>query len=284
MNLAVAGYQYDLNAKLDGVPLEPLVNTFAPEKRGQMKGDLLASAQIKGAGTTGASLQKNLGGQLGLTLTNADVKVSNNKFLQSLLIPLAAVLQTPELAQSPLTWIDADVGIANGTVTLSNATVRSSLFTAGIDGTITLKEVLTNSTFNKMPVHLALVGSVAQRVQFLSVNSTSNYVALPQFYAIGGTLGKPDPQIDKTALVKSAATEAIGRIGGDAGKILRGVGNLGGASTNAAGTNTTSTNAVGNLLRGLGTLLEKPPKTNAPPTNAPANRRGGGFNLNDLIK
>jgi hypothetical protein len=31
VNLAVAGYEYDVNAKLAGVPVEPLVNSFAPE-------------------------------------------------------------------------------------------------------------------------------------------------------------------------------------------------------------------------------------------------------------
>ena len=280
LNLGVRGYEYDVNAKLDRVPVEPLVNTFAPDKHGQVKGDLLTAVQIKGAGVTGVSLQKNLAGAVSFSLTNADVQVSDNKYIQQLLSPLAVVLGTPELAHSPLTWIGTRIGIANGTVTLTNATVRSSLFSAGVDGTMTIKDVLTNSTFNNMPVRIALIGSVAKRVSFLSVNSDTNFVPVPQFYAIGGTLGKPNPHVDKAALVRSAAVEAIGRIGGDAGKILRGAGNLGGGTA----TNGPSTNASGNLLKGLGNLLEKSAKTNATTTNAPAKKKKGGLNLNDLLK
>lgn len=284
-NLGVPGYEYDLNAKLAGVPVEPLVNTFAPEQRGQVKGDLFTSVQIKGAGVTGPNLKKNLGGQIGFTLTNANVQVSKNKYIHLILDPLALVLGTPELAESPLTWMDTQIGIKTGTVTLTNATVRSSLFSAGVDGTITLQDVLTNSTLNNLPVRLALVGSVAKRVAFLPViGNGSDAVRLPQFYAIGGTLGKPDPHVDKAALLKGAVTETIGRIGGEAGKILQGIGLPGtGSSTNAGGTNAASTNAVGNLLQGIGSLLQKPAKTNATDTNAPA-KKSGGFRLNDLIK
>jgi hypothetical protein len=214
---------------------------------------------------------------MGIVLTNANVQVTDNKRIQLLLKPLAVVLATPELAQSPLTWIDARLGIGNGTVTLTNATVRSSLFEAGLEkgGTMTLNEVLTNSTFNNIPVKIAVVGSVTKHLQFLSAtsanNTSSNYVPLPQFYAIGGTLGKPDPHIDKSALLKSAASEAIGRVGGDAGKLLQGAAPLLGlGNTNkTAGTNAANTNATQNLIQGIGNLFNKAPKN----TNAPAQRR-----------
>ena len=160
-NVAVAGYQYDVSAKLDRVPLEPIVNTFAPDKRGQMKGDLITSAQIKGAGITGPSLQKNLSGNVLFSLTNGNVQVTQIPRIQMLLKPLALVLRVPELANSPLNWIDARIGVAAGTVTLTNSTAESSLFRAGTAGTITLAQVLTNSTLNKLPVNLELRRSVA---------------------------------------------------------------------------------------------------------------------------
>ena len=37
MNLAVAGYEYDTTLKADGIPLEPLVNSFAPVLRDQSR-------------------------------------------------------------------------------------------------------------------------------------------------------------------------------------------------------------------------------------------------------
>ena len=298
-NVAVRGYEYDVNAKMDRVPVEPLVNTFAPEKNGQIKGDFLAGVQIKGAGVTGPNLKKNLQGNTILTLTNANVQVTQNKWIQSLLSPLALALSAPELAQSPLNWIDARTGIGSGTVTVTNATVRSSAFSAGIDGTMTLNDVLTNSTFNNMPVRIAIVGTLSSLTKrFVKSGDTNEYIVLPQFYAIGGTLGKPNPHIDKSALLKGAASEVISRVGGDTGNILR---NLGGSlgltptnqasnatSTNKGQTNApaASTNSLNNLLRGLGGALEKPASTNATTTttNAPAQKKKGGFNLNDLLK
>src|SRR6185503_4155215 len=55
MNLGVAGYEYDVSADLNRVPVEPLANTFMPEQRGIYKGNILSSVSIKGAGVTGPS-------------------------------------------------------------------------------------------------------------------------------------------------------------------------------------------------------------------------------------
>ena len=287
-NLAVAGYEYDVIASLDHVPVEPFVNSFVPDKRGQIKGDLVTGAQIKGAGVTGASMKRNLGGSVLLALTNADVQVTQNKWAQRLLKPLALVLSTPELADSPLNWIDARVGIGSGAVTITNAVVRSSLFSAGVNGTMTLDDVLTNSTINNMPVQIAVVGSVARRLKVLSTSSASaDVVQLPQFYAIGGTLGSPDPHIDKLALFKSAVSEVIGRVGGDTGNLLKGVGGAlglsGTANQTGAATNAPATNSGGNLLQGIGNLFQKPAKAADAATNAPAPKKKK-FNLNDLLK
>jgi hypothetical protein len=60
VNLAVAGYEYDVKLSGNGIPVEPLANTFAPDKRGQYKG--LGAGQRAGQrrGTTGPNLKKNL--------------------------------------------------------------------------------------------------------------------------------------------------------------------------------------------------------------------------------
>ena len=63
LNLGVPGYKYDLTLGADRVPLAPLMNTFKPDRKDQMGGTVTANAQVKGAGVTGASLQRNLTGQ-----------------------------------------------------------------------------------------------------------------------------------------------------------------------------------------------------------------------------
>ncbi len=287
LNLAVAGYQYDLTATVADVPIEPLANTFIPEKKGQYKGTLLTSAKITGAGVTGPNLQKNLGGQLGLTLTNADIKVLDNPRLQKILRPIALAIRVPELANSPLSWVDAQVAISNGTINIPVGTAESSVFRAGLSGTITMAEVLTNSTLNKLPVDLALSRKVAERARLAPADLATNvqFVALPRFAAVAGTVGDPKPQIDSVAVGRILAGTIGNFVGGDAGKILRGLGNLGpGGGTNASGTNTANTNATGNLLQNLGGLLQKSGKTNATTTNAPAQKKNQKFNPLDLLK
>jgi len=285
-NLSVPGYEYDVNAKLDRVPAEPLVNTFAPERRGQFKGLMLTSAQIKGAGITGPNLRKNLAGQFGFTLTNAEVQVTTYKWLQKVLKPLATVLQLPELAQSPLSWIDASAGVANGTVTLTNATAESSLFRAGLaSGTVTLKDVLTNSTINNLPVRIELRRSLVSRVKFLeAVGAPSgDFLTLPHFYTLGGTIGEPNPHIDYVAVGKWGLTQGLRQLGGkDLNRTLDALGLGGGTkpaaptnapATNAPGTNAPATNAQPTILDVLPGLFQKQPKNEPPKTNAPAQRR-----------
>lgn len=285
-NLGVAGYEYDVNAKLAGVPVEPLVNSFAPDQRGQMKGDLFTSVQIKGAGVTGPNLKKNLGGQIGLTLTNANVQVTQNRLAKTILTAIAVAIQTPQVAQSPLTWIDAQMSIANGTVTMPGANFESSVLRGGASGTITMQNVLTNSTLNNLPVDIALARNVADAARFTPAGTPTNatFVPLPRFVSVAGTVGDPKAKIDTIATARLLASAVGNRLGGDAGRVLQGLGNLGsGSSTNAGGTNAGGANPVGNLLQGVGSLLQKPAKTNAANTNAPA-KKSGGFKLNDLIK
>src|SRR5207302_137232 len=63
LDLGVKGYKYNVAFDALKVPLAPLVNSFQPERRGQLGGTFTAQAKIDGAGITGASLQKNLSGQ-----------------------------------------------------------------------------------------------------------------------------------------------------------------------------------------------------------------------------
>jgi hypothetical protein len=284
LNLSVAGYEYDINAKLDRVPAEPLANTFVPDKKGQFKGDIIADARIKGAGTTGAGLKKNLGGQIGFSLTNANVQVTEYKRLQQLLVPIGTALRIPELASSPLQWIVANAVITNGHVNIPAAMAESSVFRAGLSGTVTMEEVLTNSTLNKLPVDLALSRNVAIRSRLAPANLAANvdFVSLPRFVNVAGTVGNPKPQIDSVAVGRILAGAVGNYIGGDAGKILRGLGNFGqSGTTNQTGTatNAATTNSTQDLIHGLGGLLKKPASTNAPPA-----KKNNRLNLNDLLK
>jgi uncharacterized protein involved in outer membrane biogenesis len=199
LNLGVKGYAYALSLLMDKVPLEPIANTFSPETRGQYKGLILANAQIKGAGITGASLQKNLGGQAGFTFTNANLQLIGPKS-KKLIVPIATLLRVSEITQSPLNWLDAQTELGGGNIKLSRFTVQSEAFEARTQGVIPIADVLTNSPLN-LPVEFALRRSLAEKSSLLPPNTPTNatYAALPKFVTIKGSIGEPKSELNELA-------------------------------------------------------------------------------------
>ncbi len=234
LDLGVPGYSYDLSFKADRVPLAPLVNSFEPERKGEIGGTLNADAQIKGAGLTGTSLQKNLGGNFTIGMTNLNLSVLNlrSPVLKSVVNVIAAIpemLRNPEssltslfsnvtgrkgagshggladeLQQSPIDVIAASGAVGQGRIDLKQAVVRSPAFEADAQGNIQLAAVLTNSPI-KIPVRVSLSRSIVERLRVVSSEVATNvsYVKLPDFLTLGGTVGEPKEQINKLALARA---------------------------------------------------------------------------------
>jgi hypothetical protein len=305
VDLGVPGFKYDVSFNAQAVPLPPLVDSFQPERKGQLGGTFTAQTKISGAGITGTNLQKNLAGQFGMSSTNLNLAVGNIK--NPMLKLLVNVVSTiPELASNPLGTASSLLGgltggtgagagtnnsltttlskspidtiIANGTigsgkVNLQQATVRSPAFQADATGTVTLAAILTNSTL-QIPVTVSLERSLAQRINMVPANTPTNaiYAQLPAFLTIGGTVGVPKSSIDKVALAKAALQGVTGNVPlkGTAGQAMQGLGSLLGGGSSGS-TNSSGTNQTGGLLGGLGGILGGSTGTNAPSaTNQPS--------------
>jgi hypothetical protein len=243
LNLGVPGYIYNFSASLDGVPLEPLANSFIPDKKGAYKGTIVANAKIKGAGTTGVNLKKTLSGQANLNFTNANIQIVGPKF-KKILVPIATVLQIPEIANTPIHWIDAKLDIADGKINISGFSAVSDSYRGTVQGTVPIADVLTNSPLNKIPVGFELRKALAEKARMASgaVSADGNYVKLPNLISLSGTLGDPKSEIDKKGLATLTLQTGAGYIGGDAGKVLKGLGGIlgGGQQTNSSATNSTN--------------------------------------------
>src|SRR5439155_7291784 len=233
LNLGIPGYAYDVNFSAVQVPMAPLVNTFAPEKRGDVKGTLTARAQVSGTGTSGASLQKTLTGQFDVGTTNLDLAIPKLRSrLMRLLVNVIGVVPTlvknpgagvgsllstalggeagsggwaGELQQSPIDVIQARGAIGSGRVDLERALVQSPAFQAETHGPITLAEVLTNSTLN-LPLGISVRRGLAEKINFVPAGTPTNiaYVKLPDYVTIIGTVGNPKEKINKAALLGTA--------------------------------------------------------------------------------
>jgi hypothetical protein len=272
LNLGVPGYTYDVSLKADRIPLEPIINTFNTNSTGQLKGLLIANAKIKGAGTTGVNLQKNLAGTANFALTNMNVQVIAPKW-HNIIDPIALVLNLPELTTTPLDWLGGQTEISAGKINLQQFTIVSPAFMANSQGTIPIEPILTNSPLN-LPLSFSISRGLAQkaRIPIPGTSENTNYVKLPDFVTINGTLGKPGSKINKLAIVGIIAQstgltgKALNALPPSAGNLLQNVlGSGSGSTAPANSTNATaSTNsAPANLLRGLSNILTQQ-KTNQP--------------------
>lgn len=299
LDLSVPGYKYDIAFSANRIPTEPLVNSFVPERKGQVHGYTVASAQIKGAGVTGASLQKYLTGQFAFASTNlglsiADVRSPLINSVINVIVGIPDLIRNPtatignlltafkggsgtkggfadQLTAHPIENITVRGRAGQGVVTLEQAEVRSAAFEAAANGNINLAQVLTNSTLH-IPVHVALSRPLAEKVG-LAGNTPTNQpmAALPDFLTLTGTLGKPKPETKALVLVALAAKAGagvVGQIGNATGEKVGGV-----------------LNAIGGLLGGGNTQPATPtPSVGANgATNAPASQPPP-VNLLDLFK
>ena len=98
-----------------------------------------------------------------------------------------------------------------GKIDLQSANVQSQAFTAAARGNITLEPVLTNSAI-RIPVTVAVNQSIGRQLNLVagSAHPGTNYVALPKFLTLTGTLGVPKTDINKLAL----GTLAVKSLGG----------------------------------------------------------------------
>ncbi len=292
-NVGVPGYRYDTQLRIDRLSLEPFINSFAPERKGQIHGTLLVNANIRGAGVTGASLSSNLNGGFAFTATNLNLKLGDAKTplirtIINVVTALPKLIQNPtaqvgtwlgqltggtqaktgswvdDLEAEPLDVIDLSTDIGNGAVSLKTARIQSAALRIDARGGLRFAPVLTNSPMN-IPVTIALSRKISEKAMLLDASTPTNaaYAPLPEFLTVKGTLGNPSPSIDKLALASMGA-KTLGRAAAGLG------GNLGGKVAGAAG-------VLGSLLGTPAAAATNAPVTKdsqppAAPSNAPVTK------------
>jgi hypothetical protein len=266
LNLGVHGWEYDLEVNIDGIPLLPLVNSFAPELKDKVKGQFLVDTKLKGAGITDRNLKKNLVGHFSMSLTNADLTVMPPS-LRTIVFPIMTLLRLNELTGSPLNLIDVRATVDQGIIQLGQVKAVSDAFAVTMTGQIPMADQLTNSPLNQVPLEFALSRPVAKKSNLLPPNAPEDtpYVALPEFVKLRGTIGALEVKLDKL------------KIAGMVAKSTAGLGNLVGEKTGD------TLNDIGNLLTGFGNSKTNQPAgtntTGQATTNAPAR-----VNPLDLLK
>jgi hypothetical protein len=300
LDLSVPGYRYDIRATADRIPIEPLANSLAPERRGQTKGDLIARLNIKGAGTTGANLQKSLAGDSFLSFTNAAIQLVGRDgilptpdwvaryakmvnpvvpVVSSVLTKVSPFLRVPELTNSPVDWMTVAATMGNGRINVGSCDVVGQAFTAKSGGGIAIAPVLNDSSYENWPFALSIGRSLADRAGITPSDAPADakYLALsdflpaairrPDLIQIGGTMGAPKTTFlfdlsDPKSLLKNITSIPALR-DSQAGGVLQNLGGLFSGERKGATTNAPA---------GRGA-------TNAPATNPPASPAKGLLDL-----
>jgi uncharacterized protein involved in outer membrane biogenesis len=262
LDLSMPGFKYDVTFSANGVPVEPLANSFSPTYRGQAKGTIIASANLKGAGVTGRSLQKTLTGDANLNFTNANIQIVGPK-VKAVLTPIAFVLGAPELLRSPLKHLAANLRAATGKIEVPVFAARTDALTVQSQGVVPIADVLTDSPLDQ-DIEISLARNLANKLRLSSAPTNADYVKLPTFVRLKGTLGNPKAKTDSAVILTLTAASFTG---GSGGKILEGVGGLLGGkpapaaapATNAArstATNVQPQSPVSDLIN----IFKKPKK------------------------
>ena len=146
------------------------------------------------------------------------------------LTPVALVLNAPELLQSPLNWLDAQVEINGGKIQVKRFAAESAAFAADTQGEIPIADNFPDSRLADFPIRFSLAQPLAHKIRLASAEASADarYIKLPDFLRAGGTLNRPKAKIDKAALA-GTLLDAISRIPGvneKTGGLLQGVGAL----------------------------------------------------------
>ena len=238
VNLGVPGYEYDLNLSARRVPVEPIMNSFELGPRGRLGGFVVADAALRGAGLTPAALVKHLAGNVGVSLTNANLHLGGGTaagaegspltgFLSGIFQTIALVLRLPDLTRSPLDYLEVRGDVSTGVVNLRSSLVQSAAFQAACAGAITLADPWDASRLNDLPVDIALECGTAVKARLAPANTDPGlaYVKLPNFIKVGGTAARPEVKTDKlvlSSLLLKTGAGALEGVTGNAADVLGG--------------------------------------------------------------
>ena len=203
VDLTQKGSRYSMNADLNGIKVEDLVNVLAPKAKDKLSGTLYGKAGFSGAGTLPESIKRNLKGKGSFSITDGVVK--NAEVGTGLL----AFLGLQELKEIPIQQAEGRFTVADGLVNLISL-ISSKDLILDEKGTVGLDEKLDIGIVAKVSERLTpmVVGQSAIS-RFLSEEKGWTSVPL----RVGGTISKPSYTIDTRAVGKKAAETIQKQIG-----------------------------------------------------------------------
>jgi len=185
---------FSFDAKVDGLDIAPLADTFKPELKGKVGGLMTAKVYGTGYGISQADLQQNLHGIVELAIRQAHLERLPS--VQKVLQQAGILLQSPDVTNSTINDVDASGKIADGKLHTDNLHARGSAIETSIRGDIFFDQRLAMEATLKIQraamSQSSLLGPFLQTVS----NEKGDWIQLPGGTKIMGTLTNPQVNID----------------------------------------------------------------------------------------
>ncbi|MGA2782506.1 MAG: AsmA family protein [Smithella sp.] len=210
VNLAQKGTTYNMNADLNGVKIEEIVNAFAPKAQGKLFGILSGKAAVSGSGTVPVNVKRNLKG-------NGEFAIKDGSFKNAeLSAGLLAILGLKDLKEIPIDKANGKFTISDGIVNLTTL-INSKDMSIEETGTVGMDEKLDLGILVKVSDRLApKLVSQSSIATFLS--SEKGWTSLP--LRVGGTISKPSYGVDTRVVGRKVKEGLQKKVGEELQKIL----------------------------------------------------------------
>ncbi|MBN2452497.1 MAG: hypothetical protein JXR77_19080 [Lentisphaeria bacterium] len=207
VNLAVKGFDYQVEAAVGQTDAGPLIGAFSPKLNGTV-GAMLSgmNADFRGQGITMPSLRRNLNGSLSAGASNVSVAGIPGQ------AQLAQRLSVPELATIALETADLKARIENGRVLIDGLNSRAPQHRLGAVGSIGLDGSLG------LDITLGVAGALRERLAghaafqdvFRHFRDEGEFKVTPVPIPLTGSLRKP--RLDLTKFLGAVGTASLGDV------------------------------------------------------------------------
>jgi len=213
IDLSQPGFAYNAVLSLTNVPMRPVFNTWVPDKRDMIDGNLVAQYALNGRGVTKPNLARYLRG-------GGTLRMQNGTLLHApVLDDIGKFLRYDKLRS--FTFGDAVVNsvVSNGVVSIDDARLRSSTISTVIRGMVDFDKRLD------MLVYLGLSGSAVVAVSSALgmalpfAKQLGGFYEIPFAIPVRGTLDAPVVAAEYSKFV----TEMIKQTGNDPSKLIKNI-------------------------------------------------------------
>lgn len=215
----------NLNASLSPLDLQPVFDSFVPDKKGAVTGKLQADTAFTINGNSVQTLTDSFQGQVKLAYTLGKIRLLNSDpeqhsallhtrgFVQKVVSAMAETLQlAPEQLMEPeIESVTFDTEWLDRRLLIRQAMLRNPEFLMEASGEIQLADQAGDAGISKLPLVLGVSTNLAKRIKIYRPERVKgDYVVLPAFLEVTGSLKEPEIKVKKgviTGLVISGVTE-----------------------------------------------------------------------------